>query len=198
MVVQYRLYAQDKQLRNAYVQVQKQAEQLRQTLSHAGIPPQQVRLGDYQVTPNFNSKGDKITSFSVSEQLTAELTDFSKSAELVDIASEQNAPSIQSVSFTLKAVEQAKDKAVADGFEKAQRRAEEIARLAGAKIKLSYAAVDVPEPYIPSRAATQELSVAATRVAIPQPPPPTAAFASERITVTAHIHAIFRLEASGT
>lgn len=195
MRIDYQLFAQDKQLRNAYARVQKQAAELRQTLQNSGIRADQLHIGRYEVDPTYTAKHDKPESFAVYEQLTAELTDFSKLAPLVDVAADPNAPVVQGISFVLKDMEQAKDKAVADGFDKAQRRAEQAARAVGMKAKLAYASVDVPEPPILQRAETYAAadSTAVFRKRAPAAPAATAAFSAQMITVRAHIHAVFQL-----
>lgn len=186
----FNISAQDQRVARAYSQAQRQTENLRQLLRQNGVGLSQVRLSGYQVQPQMDWKSRKITGYEVAVQLRAQLTDFSKIGPILDQAGSQGLPVAQDVQFTLRNEQTAKNAAVAAGFRQARAEALALAAAAGERLgALRSASVDVPEPIRPM----VRFSMAQASALASAPPPPTASFSPQLITVTASIHAVFDL-----
>lgn len=189
----FNISAQDQRVARAYEQVRRQTETLRQLLRQNGVDLSHVRLSGYQVQPQMDWKSRKITGYEVAVQLRAQLTDFSKIGPVLDQAGSQGLPVAQDVQFTLRNEQTAKNAAVAAGFRQARAEALALAAAAGERLgALRSASIDVPEPIRP----IVRFSMARASALASAPPPPTAAFTPQLITVTASIHADFNLLAS--
>ena len=89
-------------------------------------------------------------------------------------------------------MEAAKIKAVEDALARARSEATAVARFSGRALgELSYASVDTyePSPVRPMAFAQAKMAGAAAA-----PTPPTAEFGAQKITVTAHVNALYTLK----
>ena len=96
-----------------------------------------------------------------------------------------------SISYLLEDMDAAKVKAVEDALRRARNEANAVAQTSGRTLgELSYASVDVyePQPIRPMLAKAATMGVQAA------PPPPTAEFSAEKITVTSHVNALYNLK----
>lgn len=178
---------QNRNLKTAYAEAQKQAEQVRTLLREQGIPADEAQLGSYQVQPNIDWKTHKLIDYSVVTHLEVDLKDFAKIGPLVDAAGQSGLPAFDRVSFELKDLQKAREQAIADGYRKALAEAQQLAQLAHRSIqKLQYASVDVAEPGpIYPRPVMMARAAAA--------PAPTEQFSPQKITVTAQVRASFEM-----
>ncbi len=187
-VVQMEIRGQNAALAAAYAQARAQAEQVRRLLQQQGFAAAQAHWSGYQAQPNIDYKTQRVKDYTVSETLRLEVGDFSKIGPLVDAAGEAGLNALRGVSFELKNMDAAKAAAIGDGYRRAAAEAEALARAAGRQLAgLERATVDVatpaPRPIL--------YAMAAQRM---EAPPPTESFTPQTITVTANIHAVFRLK----
>ena len=97
-----------------------------------------------------------------------------------------------SISYMLEDMDAAKIKAVEDALRRAHDEANAVARSSGRTLgELSYASVDTYErqpvrPMMMAKAFEANAAPAA-------PPPPTAEFGAEKITVTSHVNTLYNL-----
>jgi uncharacterized protein YggE len=96
-----------------------------------------------------------------------------------------------SISYLLDNMDAAKIKAVQDALRRAKDEANAVAQSSGRALgELSYASVDTFEQQ-PVRPMMMKVQAAA---GVSSTPPPTAEFSAEKITVTAHVNALFGLK----
>jgi uncharacterized protein len=193
-LVQFNIAAQEPELQAAHTRATNAAEQVRQALRANGIDPKQAEIGSFQVAPVYDWKNPKrkVVGYRVSSSISVKLKDFSKIGPLASKFAELDVTESQSINYLLDNIDVAKVKAVEDAFQRAKASAEAVARAGGRQIgQLSYASVDTFEPVYPMRAmATDRMMTMKAEAA----PAPTEEFSPQKITVTAHINALFSLK----
>lgn len=191
-LIQFSVAAQEGNSDAAYAKAAAAAERMRQALRAHGIDPKSAELGHYSLQPMYDYKSAKrkIVGYRVTSQVTLKLKDFTKVGPLTQALSAIEETDNQSVSYTLQAMEAAKQKAVEDAFLKAKASATTVARAGGRTLgDLSYASVDTSEqvhvpPMMTMRAQAKSMEAADV----------TAEFSPQKITITAHVNAMFDLK----
>ena len=122
--------------------------------------------------------------------ISIKLKDFSKIGPIAEGLANLDVTDT-SISYLLEDMDAAKVKAVEDALRRAHNEANAVAQSGGRTLgELSYASVDTYEqqPVRPMMAMAKEMNS-------PQAaPPPTAEFSAEKITVTAHVNALYNLK----
>jgi uncharacterized protein YggE len=118
------------------------------------------------------------------------LKDFSKVGPLLTAFSAIEEADNQSVNYTLEDIDVAKTKAVEDAFRRAKSLAETIAKASGRTLgELNYASVDaienIPRPMM--------MAAKVMNMRADANPAPTEEFTPQKVTVTAHVNAMFAL-----
>ena len=185
--------AQDDSSQAAYGKAAAAAERARQVLKSNGIDPKLAQVGFYSVQPMYDWKNPKhkVIGYRMTTNVTLKLRDFSKigalTGQLADIEDTQN----QSLNYILEDIEQAKAKAAEDALKKARNQAGAVAAAGGRALgELLYATVDVSPQVVPVPMVMRSMAVAPGA----QPPPPTAEFTPQTVTVNAHVNAMFALK----
>ena len=194
-LVQFNIAAQETELQPAYTRATNAAEQVRAALRANGIDPKQAEIGSFQVAPVYDWKNPKrkVVAYRVSSSISVKVKDFSKIGALASKFAELDVTESQSINYLLDNIDTAKVKAVEDAFQRAKSSAEAVARAGGRQIgQLSYASVDTFEPVYPVRAYATDRMM--TMKAAGAPPAPTEEFSPQKITVTAHVNALFSLK----
>jgi hypothetical protein len=194
-VISFNIGAQEPVLKDAYARAQKTAEQIRQTLKTNGIDPKEAQISSFQVAPVYDWKNPKrkLIAYRVSSGITVKLRDFSKIGPIAESFGNMNVTENQSINYELENMEAAKAKAVEEAFLKAKAYAQVIARASGRQLaQLIYSAVDVNEPVPIMRSRSLQSMVALAPGAVA--PAPTEEFSAQKITVTAHINALFGMK----
>jgi uncharacterized protein YggE len=192
-LVQFNIAAQETELQPAYTRATNAAEQVRQALRANGIDPKQAEIGSFQVAPVYDWKNPKrkVVGYRVSSSISVKVKDFSKIGSLASKFAELDVTESQSISYLLDNIDAAKTKAVEDAFQRAKASAEAVARVGGRQIgTLSYASVDTFEPVYPMRAMAGKMMTMNAQAA----PAPTEEFSPQKITVTAHVNALFTMK----
>lgn len=193
-LLQFSISAQEETAKAAYDRASKGAEQIRQILRSNGIDPKEAEISSFNLEPVYDYRNPKrkLVGYRVNSSVSLKLKDFSKVAPIVQQISNIDVTGDQSLSYILDNMEAAKIKAVEDALHRAHNEADAVARSSGRVLgELSYASVDTFErtPIISVRNAAPMMAGAAAA-----PPSPTAEFAAQKITVTAHVNALYNLK----
>jgi len=193
VLVQFNISAQEEKLADANERASRAAEQVRQLLRANGIDPKQAQVGRFAVEPVYDYKNPKrkLVGYRVEAAISVKLKDFSKVGPIAEGLANMDVASNQSITYQLEDIEAAKIKAVEDALRRAHDEANAVARAGGRVLgELSYASVDVFEP-TPVRPMMMAREAAPAAQAAP---PPTAEFGAQKITVTAHVNALYALK----
>jgi uncharacterized protein len=193
-VINFNIGAQEPVLKDAYARAQRAAEQIRQTLSANGIDPKEAQISSFQVAPVYDWKNPKrkLVAYQVSSSISVKVRDFSKIGSIAESFANMDVTENQSIGYELEKMDAAKGKAVEDAYGKAKANAEVIARLAGHHLgPLVYSTVDVNEPGPMPRPMMMSM---AGKAAVAPGVAPTEEFSPQKITVTAHVNALFGMQ----
>lgn len=187
--------AQEPDMKQAYAEAQHSVNQAREALKANGVDPKQMEIGSFQTMPMYDWKNPKrkVVGYRVTTQLTLKLVkDFSKLGPLTESLAGIQAIENQNVSYTLDNIEAAKAKAAEDAYRKARANAEAVARVGGRQIgEMLYASVDTFEP---GPIQPMVYSMRAKTASAEAAPAPMEGFTPQRVTVTAHVNALFGLK----
>lgn len=192
-VINFNIGAQEPVLKDAYARAQKAADQIRQTLTANGINPKEAQISSFQVAPVYDWKNPKrkLIAYQVSSSITVKVRDFSKVGPIAESFANMDVTSNQSISYVLENMDTAKGKAVEDAFRKARANAEVLVKAAGRQLgQMVYSSVDVNEQGPIPRPMMAMAKVVNGNAG----PPPTEEFSPEKITVTAHVNALFGMQ----
>ncbi len=191
-LVQFGVSAQEEKLQDATQKASQAAEQIRQLLRSNGIDPKDAQISRFATQPVYDYKNPKrkLVGYRVDANISIKLKDFSKIGPITEGLSNLDVTDT-SISYQLDDMDEAKVKAVEDALRRARNEANAVAQSSGRTLgELSYASVDVNEvqPIRPMMAKAAPMGIEAA------PPPPTAEFSAEKITVTSHVNALYNLK----
>ncbi len=195
VLVQFNISAQEDKLQDANQKASRAADQVRQLLRTNGLDPKDAQVGRFSVQPVYDYKNPKrkLVGYRVDTNISIKLKDFSKVGPITEgLADMPDITGDQSLTYLLDDMDAAKIKAVEDALTRAHAEANAVARSGGRTLgELSYASVDTyePSPIRPMAFAKQ-----ATVGTMAAPPAPTAEFGAQKITVTAHVNALYMLK----
>ncbi|HTV66361.1 MAG TPA: SIMPL domain-containing protein [Bryocella sp.] len=190
-LVQFNISAQANKLQDANQQASQAADRVRQLLRSNGIEPQQAEISRFATEPvyDYNDPKRKLVGYRVEANISIKLKDFSKVGPIAEGLADLEVTNA-SINYMLENMDSAKIKAVQDALRRARDEANAVAQSSGRSLgELSYASVDTFEPQ-PIRPMPGALMMKAETAA----PPPTAEFAAQKITVTAHVNALYNLK----
>ena len=193
-LVRFNISAQEEKLQDANDRASRAAEQVRQLLRANGIAPKDAQVGRFAVQPVYDYKNPKrkLVGYRVDTDISIKIKDFSKVGPITEgIANMTDLSGEQSLSYELDDMDAAKAKAVEDALHRCNELAATVARSSGRTLgQLSYASVDNYE-----RMPVRPMMMAkAAGAAMAAPPPPTAEFGAQKITVTAHVNALYMMK----
>ncbi|HYN14685.1 MAG TPA: SIMPL domain-containing protein [Terriglobales bacterium] len=191
---QFNISVQESKAQAAYQRASEAAEQVRQLLKSNQIDPQSAEIGFFALQPVYDYRDPKrkLVGYRVNTSVSLKLKDFANVGPIVAQLSDLDVTQNQTLNYLLENMETAKARAVEDAYHKAREEALTLARASGRNLgELSYASVDVqygglPVP-VPMMARAMRTDVAAA-------PAPTAEFTPQKITVSAHVNALFLLK----
>jgi uncharacterized protein YggE len=193
-LIQFDISAQADTAKAAYDQVSKEAEQTRQILRANGVEPKAAEIGFYSIQPVYDWKDPKrkLIGYHVTTSVSLKLKDFTKIGPITQQLAETIVGEGQSVNYTLENIDQAKSKAVEDAYHRARLSADTLARASGRSLgELSYASVDTFENIRPLPMPPRPMAMMRAQA---EPAPPTQEFTPQKVTVTAHVNAMFTLK----
>lgn len=190
-LVQFNISAQQEKLQDATQQANQAAEQVRQLLRSNGIDPKDAQIGRFATQPVYDYKNPKrkLVGYRVEASISIKLKDFSKIGPIAEGLSTMDVTET-SISYQLDNMDAAKIKAVEDALRRTRDEANAVAQSSGRTLgELSYASVDTYEPQ-PVRPMMKAMAATSAEVSAPA----TAEFSAEKITVTAHVNALYNLK----
>jgi uncharacterized protein YggE len=193
-VIRFNISVQDENLQNANNRAKQAAEQIRELLRKNGLDPAQAQIGQFVVQPVYDYKNPKrkLVGYRVDSAITVKTKDFAKVGPVTQDLFNLDITGDQSVSYNLDDIDAAKGKAVQDAMHRTQQLANVVAQSSGHTLgALSYASVDTFEPGPIIRPMMKTAAPMAVGMAVP---PPTEEFAPQKITVTAHVNALYELK----
>jgi uncharacterized protein YggE len=191
-LVSFNISAQEKQLQDATAKANQAAEQIRQLLRNNGLDPKDAQISRFTTEPvyDYNDPKRKLVGYRVEAGISIKLKDFSKIGPIAEGLSSMEVTN-SSINYMLEDMDAAKIKAVQDALRRAHDEANAVAQSSGRTLgDLSYASVDTYEAQPIRPMAMKALSAQA----VPAAPPPTAEFSAEKVTVTAHVNALYNLK----
>lgn len=191
-LVQFNISAQEETAKAAYDRASRAAEQIRQILRSNGIEPKTAEIGFFSLDPVYDYRNPKrkLIAYRVNSSVSVKLKDFSKVAPIVSQISDLDVTANQSVSYTLENVDGAKLKAAEDAYQRAREEAATVAHAAQRTLgELSYASVDTFEQVRVVAPMMRQAMGAAMSA-----PAPTEQFTPQKVTVTAHVNALFTMK----
>jgi hypothetical protein len=191
-LVQFGISAQEEKLADANQKATQAAEQVRQLLRSSGIDPSQAQISRFATQPVYDYKNAKrkLVGYRVDANISIKVKDFSKIGPISEGLANMEVTDT-SITYQLDNMDAAKIKAVQDALRRAHDEANAVAQAGGRGLgELSYASVDTFEPQ-PVRPMMMKAQMAGSGAA---PAPPTAEFSAEKITVTAHVNALYALK----
>jgi uncharacterized protein YggE len=192
-LVQFNIAAQEQNSKDAYDHATRAAEQVRELLRKDGIDPKSAQLSSFEFQPMYDYRDPKhkIVGYRVSSNVSVKIKDFSKISPIIQGLGDIDISGNQSLNYTLEDIDAAKQKAVQDAYRRARASAETVAQAAGRAVSdLLYASVDTFEPIRPRPMVMSMMKAEAA----PAAPPPTEDFGAQKVTVTAHVNALFRMK----
>lgn len=192
-LVQFNISAQEDKLADATQKANQAAQQIRQLLTSNGLDPKDAQIGRFSTEPVYDYKNPKrkLVGYRVEANISIKLKDFSKVGPITEGLSNMDVTN-SSISYMLDDIDAAKIKAVDDALRRTRDMANAVARSSGRTLgELSYASVDTYEaapvrPMMMAKSTMGAMSEAA--------PAPTTQFSAEKITVTAHVNALYNLK----
>jgi uncharacterized protein len=193
-LMQFNISAQEDNLQAANDRASKAAEQVRQLLRSNGLDPKQAEVGAFSVQPVYDYKNPKrkLVGYRVDTNISIKLKDFSKIGPLTKGIADIDVTGNQSLSYILDSMDAAKIKAVEDALQRAHNEANAVAKASGRTLgELSYASVDT---YEQPRPRPMMMASKAVTMNVEATPGPTEEFGAQKITVTAHVNALYNLK----
>lgn len=193
VLVQFNISTQDENLQTANTRAKQAAEQVRELLRKNGMDPAQAQIGQFVVQPIYDYKNPKrkLVGYRVDTDVTVKLKDFAKVGPITQDLFDLDVTGRQSVSYILEDIEAAKGKAVQDALRRTEQLANVVAQNSGHTLgTLSYASVDTYEP----GPIVRPMMMKAAPMAAAAAPPATELFTPQKITVTAHVNALYNLK----
>lgn len=190
-LVQFNIAAQEQNSKDSYERASRATDQVRQLLKSNGIDLKSAQFSSLEFQPvyDYRDPKHKVVAYRVSSNISVKIKDFGKIGPVVQGLADIDTAGEQSLSYTLENIDAAKQKAVQDAYQRARTSAQTVAQAGGKSVtELIYASVDTFEQPRPVRPlmATMRAMGAAAEVA-----PPTEEFAAQKVTVTAHVNALF-------
>lgn len=195
VLVQFSISAQNDTLAAASDRAKQAAQQVRDLLQKNGLDAKLAQIGQFVVSPVYDYKNPKrkLVGYRVNSSISIKFKDFSQVGPLTDDLFNLDVTDSQSVSYILEDMNAAKVKAVEDAMQKTKQLAKAVADSSGHALStLSYASVDVSEPAPIIRPMMKAAPAAFNAAAAP--PPPTEEFTPQKITVNAHVNALYNMQ----
>jgi uncharacterized protein YggE len=192
-LVQFNISAQQDKLQDAMQKATQAADQVRQLLRSNGIDPKDAQISRFATQPvyDYSNAKHKLVGYRVEANISVKVKDFSKIGPIAEGLGTMEVTNT-SINYMLENMDAAKIKAVEDALRKARDEANAVAQSSGRTLgDLSYASVDTHEaqpirPMMMAKAAPGAMEASSAA--------PTAEFGAEKITVTAHVNALYGLK----
>ena len=194
-VMQFNISAQEDNLQAANARATRAAEQVRQLLRTNGLDPKQAQVGMFSVQPVYDYKNPKrkLVGYRVDTSIIIKVKDFNKIGPITQGLADMDITGNQSLNYILDDMDAAKIKAVEDALRRTHEEASAVARSSSRTLgELSYASVDT---YEQPRPRPMQMMAAPMAMKVGDAvPAPTEEFGAQKVTVTAHVNAMYNLK----
>lgn len=195
-VINFTVSSQADSSQAAYDKASKAAEQVRTALKSNGVDPKAADFTGYSLQPviDYRAAKQKIIGYRATSSVTLKLKgkDFAKAGPLLTSFAAIEDTGNQSLNYDLENIDAAKQKAIEDAFTKAKTSAATVARAGSRTLgDLAYASVDTFEARPPMPMMSMAQAGVAGRM---DKAAPSEEFTPNKITVTAHVNALFNLK----
>lgn len=190
-IITFGISAQEATSRAAYDRASQASEQIRELLRKNGIDPKTAEIGYFSLQPVYDYKNPKrkLIAYRGNSSVTLKLKDFTKVGPILQGLADMDVTDNQQISYILDNIDEAKVKATQDALQRARTQAAAAATAGGRSVgEMVYVSVDTFEP---PRPMPMVRGMAKAEMAMAEP---TAEFSAEKITVTAHVNALFGLK----
>ena len=191
-VITFGISAQEATSRDAYDHAARSADQVRELLRKNGIDPKTAEIGYFSLQPVYDYKNPKrkLVAYRGNSSVTLKLKDFTKVGAILQGLADLDVTDNQQISYILDNIDEGKVKAAQDALQRAKQEAAAVATAGGRTLgEMIYVTVDTFEPPRPMPMMYSKAAVGAMAA-----PEPTAEFSAQKITVTAHVNAMFALK----
>ena len=103
-------------------------------LKAMGIPAENLKTTGFYMSPNYDMKGSKITSYTVTNNLEVKLTDLTMVSQVINKAASLGANQVNNVRFANEHADQIKENLIKEAVHNGQRAAEAAAEAAGSQL----------------------------------------------------------------
>jgi uncharacterized protein YggE len=190
-VITFGISAQEDTSRAAYDRAAHSSEQIRELLRKNGIDPKTAEIGHFSLQPVYDYKNPKrkLIAYRGNSNVTLKLKDFTKVGPILEGLADLDVTENQQISYILDNIDEGKVKAAQDALQRAKQEAAAVATTGGRQLgEMVYVSVDTFEP---PRPMPMMYSKSVSAMAAPEP---TSEFSAQKITVTAHVNAMFALK----
>ena len=108
--------------------------QVTNALKAMGIPAENMKTTGFYMSPNYDMKGQKVTSYTVTNSLEVKLTDLTMVSQVINKAGSLGANQINNVRFTNEHADQIKENLIKEAVHNGQRTAQAAAEAAGSQL----------------------------------------------------------------
>jgi uncharacterized protein YggE len=147
----------------------------------------------FSVQPVYDYKNPKrkLVGYRVETSITIKVKDFTKVGPITQGLADMDITGNQSLNYILEDMDAAKIKAVEDALHRAHEEAGAVAHSSGRSLgELSYASVDTYEQPRPRPMMASPMAMRSADAV----PAPTEEFGAQKVTVTAHVNAMYNLK----
>ena len=193
-LIQFNISAQEDTSQAAYDRASRASEQIRQVLRSNGVEPKAAEIGFFSLQPvyDYRTPKRKLVGYRADSSVSLKLKDFAKIGPILPQLASIDVTENQSVNYTLDNIDLAKVKAVEDAFQRARAEGTSLAQAANRNLaELSYASIDTAEQVRIVQPMAMRAMMGANMAAQQQP---TGEFTPQKIVVTAHVNAMFTLK----
>jgi hypothetical protein len=191
-VITFGISAQEATSREAYDHASRSSQQVRDLLSRNGVDPKSAEISYFSLEPVYDYKNPKrkLIAYRGNSSVTLKLKDFTKVGPILQGLADLDISDNQQISYILDNIDEGKIKASQDALQRAKLQAAAVSTTAGRTLgDLIYVSVDTFEPPRPIPMAYAKAGVATMAAQAP-----TEQFSAQKITVTAHVNAMFALK----
>jgi uncharacterized protein YggE len=192
ILITFGISAQEASSQEAYNHASKSAEQIRDLLRKNGIEPKTAEISYFALQPvyDFRNPKRKLVGYRSNSSVSLKLKDFTKLSSILQGLTDLDITENQQISYILDNMDEAKTKAAQDALRRARQEATAVAGSANHTLgDIVYISVDTQEQPRP-----MPIMAYAKVASANGQPAPTEEFSAQKITVSAHVNALFELK----
>lgn len=190
-LLEFTISAQQRNYKEAYEQALRATQNIEALLKKYELDPKKAEFSLFQVQPIYDYENPKrpLVGYRVHSNVSIKISDFKKLSLILPDLADNNITDNQSLHYILENNDDAKKKAIEDGYKRARLLAEALANSANKTIdEMIYASIDTSNT--DENRPLFKMARGAAGAALQSP---SETFGMQKITITAQIHAIFEV-----